>query len=201
MEQQHRCEYIALQLERDEQLMQMEGRLRKAQSTGHDVCRQKYAALQRELLELRSRATDDDVVESSLEEQQASNAKSKSLLSVKTVEEPSENVSDELPVVTQVPRNNTEGVLGDTGGELCRPATPAQASTDTAQHNGGVSASPLPETRQSSTLQVGPQAGMHGGLDDLDPLPRSPAPTAAKERPKRRKLFLEVEDVLFVETE
>ncbi|EEC02701.1 M protein, putative [Ixodes scapularis] len=78
MEQQHRCELIALQLERDEQLMQMEGKLRKLQSSGHDVCRQKYAALHRELTDLKARMTsnDDDIVGSSPDERGVANGNS-----------------------------------------------------------------------------------------------------------------------------
>lgn len=41
-------------MERDEQIAQLEGKVRRLQSSGHDLCRQKYAALQQEVVRLRA---------------------------------------------------------------------------------------------------------------------------------------------------
>lgn len=53
-EQEYRCQLIAAKLERDEQVMRLEGRLQRLQTSGHDLCRQQYAALQQELAQARA---------------------------------------------------------------------------------------------------------------------------------------------------
>ncbi|CAN7947911.1 unnamed protein product, partial [Ixodes pacificus] len=231
-EQQHRCELIALQLERDEQLMQMEGKLRKLQSSGHDVCRQKYAALHRELTDLKSRMTnnDDDIVGSSPDERGVANGNSAPVVGFQPsstkqrndvhrgaanndnheVHEISEDESEAEAILPtfEAPLevvDNAEDGIGSPAGQS-RSAQPTGVSKDAAKsgasHEALVTASPVPDARIS-------QAGRNVRLQPATPRgfvsprkpPGSPAHVLPKEKPKRRKLLLEVEDVLFVDAE
>ncbi|CAN8001297.1 unnamed protein product, partial [Ixodes hexagonus] len=246
MEQQHRCEFIALQLERDEQLMQLEGKLRKLQSSGHDVCRQKYAALHKELTILKSRLAneedDDEVVVSSLEEKQVSNGNSgpiavfqPSLAKDKigihrgsangnlednvSVSQKVEELSDDEDVADmsspglQAPPAVMQALQDDPDVAVNEPvdSTAVRASKYTPQSSAGamafMTASPVPETN-AETLQspanqkVRPQAvaARNFGSPRKVP-PASPAQALPKEKPKRRKLLLEVEDVIFIDAQ
>ncbi|XP_042143013.1 putative uncharacterized protein MYH16 [Ixodes scapularis] len=231
MEQQHRCELIALQLERDEQLMQMEGKLRKLQSSGHDVCRQKYAALHRELTDLKARMTsnDDDIVGSSPDERGVANGNSTPVVGFQPsstkqrndvhrgaandnheVHEISEDEGEAEAILPtfEAPSgvgDNAEGVIGSPGGQS-RSAQPAGAGKDAAKprasHEALITASPVPDARiNQASRDVRLQAATPRGFVCPRKPPGSPAHVLPKERPKRRKLLLEVEDVLFVDAE
>lgn len=231
MEQQHRCELIALQLERDEQLMQMEGKLRKLQSSGHDICRQKYAALHRELTDLKARMTsnDDDIVGSSPDERGVPNENSTPVVAFQPssttqrndvhrgaanddheVHEISEDEGEAEAILPTLEApsgvgDNAEGVIGSPAGQS-RSAQPAGAGKDAAKprasHEALITASPVPNARVSqASRDVRLQAATPRGFVCPRKPPGSPAHVLPKERPKRRKLLLEVEDVLFVDAE